>query len=295
MSASLSIESLRELIMRAVPEPAFVAFSDAFARCEPHWSLHQFLAAFSATARILGREALAIEALSIRSAVSSDVVPLEGFTTDVAGRALLLHAIAQAAPQKLEEAVTVAYENGDALEKLAVIRSLALLPQAERFTRLALDAGRSNEVDLVYALACNNPFPAHHYDELAWNKLYMKAAFMGLPLLQIVGLAQRQNPELSRMALHYVEQQESATRSFPAALWLAIAAFPPAGAAAKLLGYATHAVAEQRLFAVQALARLSQPRTASFLSERLGVEPDEQVRAVLARTLETLDAGGAPA
>jgi hypothetical protein len=303
MSGTASLESLRELIMRAVPEPAFRTFAEVFERCQPNWPLHQFLAAFTATARTLGREPLdlagsGISAVSVALAPTGahttdparglDRLPINGITSDVAGRALLLHALASAAPQKLEEAVAAAYDNGDALEKLAVVRSLSLLPQAERFTRIALDAGRNNEVDLVHALACHNPFPAQHYDELAWNKLYMKAAFLALPLQDIMGLEQRANAELSRMALHYVEQQESAVRAFPGELWLAIAHFPPPGAAAKLLGYASHATAEQRLGAAIALEHLQQPRTAVFLSERLPVETDERVRTVLARTLAAL-------
>jgi len=286
MSAHVTLESLRELIMKAVPEAAFREFAGVFERCQPSWPLHQFLAAFTATSRTLGRVPLDPEVTDIRGPVDS--VPSVLFTSDVAGRAVLLHALASAAPQKLEEAVAAAYDDGDAMEKLAVVRSLALLPQAERFTRIALDAGRSNELDLVYALACNNPFPARHYDVLAWNKLYMKAAFIGLPLQQIMGLSERANPELSRMALHYVEQQESAVRSFPAALWPVIAAFAPPSATAKLLGYVTHAVADQRLGAALGLERLAEPRTASFLQEQLTSESDERVRAVLTRTLAAL-------
>jgi hypothetical protein len=286
MSASVSLESVRDLIMRAVPEPAFRAFAEVFERCQPEWPLHQFLAAFTATARTLGRLPLHADHLSVDGPTGS--VPLTGFTTDIAGRALLLHALAATASHKLEEAVGAAYDDGDALEKLAVVRSLALLPKAERFTRIALDAGRSNEVDLVHALACNNPFAAEHYDELAWNKLYMKAAFIQLPLEQILGVRERGNAELSRMALHYVEQQESASRSFPAQLWVVIAAFPPLGATGKLLGYLSHAVAEQRLAAAQSLELLAQPRTVSFLRERLNAETDERVRAVLTRCLTTL-------
>jgi len=282
----MTLESLREPIMKAVPEAAFREFAAVFERCQPSWPLHQFLAAFTATSRMLGRVPLDHQITSVRGPLDS--VPTVLFTSDVAGRALLLHALANAAPQKLEEAVSAAYDDGDALEKLAVVRSLALLPQAERFTRIALDAGRSNELDLVYALACNNPFPARHYDELAWNKLYMKAAFIGLPLPQIMGLTERANPELSRMALHYVEQQESAGRSFPAALWPAIAAFAPPSTTAKLLGYVTHAVADQRLGAALGLEQRADPRTAAFLEEQLAIESDERVCAVLTRTLAVL-------
>lgn len=283
MSASLNLESVRDLIMQAVPEPAFRAFTDLLQGCEPGWELSAFLAAFTATARTLGRAPLE----------PSGDLPLTGFSADIAGRALLLCTLAEAAPQRLEEAVNVAYDDGDLLEKQAIVRCLALLPRAERFTRIALDVGRHNELDLFHALACHNPFPAQHYDELAWNKLYMKAAAFDLPLQDIVSASQRDNAELSRMALHYIEQQESAARTFPALLWPTIAAFPPPGAAAKMLGYASHAVAEQRLGAVEGLGRLKQARSVSFLRERLPIESDARVAAALTRTLDALENPGA--
>jgi len=197
--------------------------------------------------------------------------------------------LAQAAPAQLVAAGLAAYREGDTREKIAVIRSLPLLPEGARFVELALDAGRTNELDLFRSLACDNLFPSQHYDELAWNKLYMKAAFLNLPLERMQGFAARENAELSRMALHYIEQQESAGRTFPGHLWQAIAAFPPPGAIAKMLGYASHAVAEQRFGAAQGLERARQPRTLSFLRERLGVEPDARVQAALQAALSAAE------
>jgi hypothetical protein len=288
MSASVTPDSLRELISRAVPATALRVFHELVERCLPSWPLPQFLAAFTATARTLGRSVFAGTALAAQPELHAAARTAQ--SVDAAGRIWLLCTLAQAAPHKLEEAVTLAYENGDSREKLAIVRGLWLLPDAERFTRLALDAGRSNEVDLVRALACDNPFPAQHYDELAWNKLVMKAAFMELPLADVALARMRDDAELSRMALHYIEQQESATRRFPPELWLAVAAFPPPGAVAKLLGYVCHAVTEQRLAAARALERIHQRRTATFLSERASVELDSRVLTVLTRTLDALAA-----
>jgi hypothetical protein len=282
MSSSLRVEHVRELIARAVPETALRTYLTALERCQPDWSLAQFSAAFTATARTLGRSPLS----GPDDPALAGGIPLSSLTADVAGRALLLLSCAGAAPDRLEELVSAAYDEGDALEKLAVVRSLALLPGSERFTRIALDSGRSNEVSLIRALACHNPFPARHYDELAWNKLVMKAAGMDLPLDDVLGAAERDNAELSRMALHYVEQQESAGRSFPPSLWRRIAAFPPPGAAGKLVGYISHAVPEQRLGAALALAHVKQARTASFVRERLEVEADTRVKSALVRALE---------
>jgi hypothetical protein len=288
MTARANPESLRQLIEQAVPEAAFRAFCEHVARCQPAFQLSQFLSAFTATARVLGKKPLGADSVSLQG--TSGELPLVGTTTDCAGRMYLLHALAQATPQQLPAAVQAAYEEGDSQEKLAVMRALPLLPQPERFVEIALDVGRCNELDLFSALAAHNPFASQHYNELTWNKLYMKAVFLDVPLAHVLGVEQRNNAELARMALEYVEQQESAGRRFPNEIWLVIAALPPAGAIGKLLGYASHAVAELRLGAAAGLERAGQARTLSFLQERATVERDERVRAVLQRTIQKLDA-----
>jgi hypothetical protein len=99
-------------------------------------------------------------------------------------------------------------------------------------------------------------------------------------------ISERDNAELSRMAQHYIEQQESAGRTFPPQLLAAMAAFPPPSAIAKLLGYSTHAVPELRIGAAEALARAGQARTAPFVRERLEIERDARVKEALQRALD---------
>jgi len=287
MTACVNPEALRQLIEQAVPDVAFRAFCEQLERLAPDFKLPAFLGAFTATARTLGRKPLGADEVCLTG--TSGDLPLAGTTTDVAGRMLLLYTLAQAAPQQLPAAVKAAYEEGDSHEKLAVMRALPLLPEAERFIEVALDIGRVNELDLFSSLAAQNPYPSRHYNELAWNKLYMKAVFIDAPLSQMLGVEARNNAELSRMALEYVEQQESAGRRFPNEIWQAIAAHPPQGAVGKLLGYLSHAVPDLRLGAAAGLERVAEARTLSFLQERASVESDERVRAVLERTVHKLE------
>ncbi len=172
--------------------------------------------AFVSAGRRLGRDPLAAgEPLP----GSSDPVPTEGWTVDDAARVLFLLAAADAA------LIDTLYREGDSREKRAVLRALPLLAGGERYLELALDAGRTNESDLFAALACDNPYPARHYGEREWNKLVMKAAFVGAPIERIVGLERRNNRELGRMALDYIDQQESAARAVPPELDRLVAPF----------------------------------------------------------------------
>ena len=215
-----------------------------------------------------------------------DPVSLLGWTADEAARVAFLLAAASADPAALPQVVSAAYHEGDSSEKKAVVQGLSLLPDPGRFLDLALDAGRRAETTLFRAVACDNPFPARHYPELEFNKLVMKAAFVGAPVSRIVGLDRRANPDLARMAMDYVSEQESAVRRFEPQIWLAVAPFPPPGAVGRMIGYLSHSVAEQRRWAARGLRRAAQERTRSFLQERAAVEDDA---AVLEAILEALD------
>ena len=72
------------------------------------------------------------------------------------------------------------------------------------------------------AIACENPYPRRHFVELPWNQMVLKAAFSGVALTRIVGLAERRNPELARMAADYAAERRAAGRPVPDDLALVI-------------------------------------------------------------------------
>jgi len=282
-----STETLTAQLRACVSSEAAAEFARELGTLRAEPDSTRLLTSFSAAARRLGKASLGADAsASVHGPV--DAVPLAPFTADVAGRALLLLTLAEAKPDALEDAVWNAYREGDTSEKIAIVRSLSLLPEPERFLDLALDAGRTNETHLFSALACDNPFPARYYPELEFNKLVMKAAFVRVPVERVQGLDRRANAELSRMVLDYVAEQEAAGRGFPAPIWLAVSVSPPPGAVAKMLSYTHHESAEMRLWAVRGLARLGPERVAPSLDERLGVEADERVKAALVEAIELL-------
>ena len=74
------------------------------------------------------------------------------------------------------------FRKGEMREQQAVLRVLAYLPEPARYVALAAEAVRTNVLSVLEALACDNPFPARHMPELAFNQMVMKAIFNGLPL-----------------------------------------------------------------------------------------------------------------
>jgi hypothetical protein len=107
------------------------------------------------------------------------------------------------------------FRGGDLREQQTVARCLAHLPGPERFSSLAVEIVRSNTTVLLEAIACHNPFPSAHLPEAAFNQMVVKCLFVGLPVAQIVGLAQRRSPELERMVAAFASERRAAGRPVP--------------------------------------------------------------------------------
>jgi hypothetical protein len=107
------------------------------------------------------------------------------------------------------------FEAGELGEQESVLRTLSLLPEPERFVDTAIAACRTNAKRVFEAIACDNPYPAAHFPELAFNQLAMKAVFVEAPVARIEGLALRRTPELLRMARDYASERRAASRPVP--------------------------------------------------------------------------------
>ena len=154
------------------------------------------LAAFSGAARRVGKAPIAVPG---RGTWGAD---------EIARAALLVRVYPRLAPAEL-------WAHGDNRERQAVLKALPLLPEPAAFVELAIEACRTNVLTIFEAIACENPYPAAHFPELHYNQLVLKAAFMGVALARIVGLAARKNAELARMAADYAAERRAAGRPVP--------------------------------------------------------------------------------
>ena len=111
--------------------------------------------------------------------------------------------------------VETCYRQGDTLERQAVLRALALLPNPPSYCSLAVDAGRSHIKPLFEAIACENPYPAAYFPDLNFNHMVLKALFLGIELKRVRGLEERLTPELARMAEDYRAERRASGRSIP--------------------------------------------------------------------------------
>lgn len=107
-------------------------------------------------------------------------------------------------------------------ELCALYRSLPLLPRGERFAARAAEGCRSNMRTVFETVALDSPYPARHFDDIAWRQMVIKAVFIDAPLARVHGLDARLSPELARIALDLADERRSAGRKVPAQLWLCL-------------------------------------------------------------------------
>ncbi|MEM7387905.1 MAG: EboA domain-containing protein, partial [Verrucomicrobiota bacterium] len=84
---------------------------------------------------------------------------------------------------------------------------------------------RSNIQSVIDAVSLDNPFPAAHFPEMAWNQLVLKALFNGRPIYRIQGLEERANPALAKALSNYAHERWAASRWVSPELWRSCQSF----------------------------------------------------------------------
>lgn len=122
-------------------------------------------------------------------------------------------------------AIEAAFRFADEGELCALYRSLAHLPQPDRYVDRAAEGCRTNMVTVFEADVCDTPFAALHFDAVAFNQAVIKAIFIGAPLWRLWSLDRRLSDELARMALDLVDERRSAHRAVQPDLWMCLGTF----------------------------------------------------------------------
>lgn len=111
------------------------------------------------------------------------------------------------------------FSAADMKELVVLYRGLFLLKNANNFVARAIEGIRTNMISVFDAIALNNPFAAHYFTEEPWNQMVLKAIFMQRPLYKIVGLDNRRNEDLARIARDFAHERWSAGRIVSPELW----------------------------------------------------------------------------
>jgi hypothetical protein len=183
------------------------------------------LVAYATAPQHVGRDALALSAAELDELrAAAPGIGFERWTRDDAARALLLierRNSGRTGDAFVSEALEC-FEQGDAREQQSWLRAIALWPEASAFLPAAIDACRTNIIPVFEALACENPYPSANFPDRNFNQMVLKAMFNSIELARIVGLPDRRNDELSRMARDYAAERTAAGRTVPADIDLAL-------------------------------------------------------------------------
>ncbi|MEM7812923.1 MAG: EboA domain-containing protein [Planctomycetota bacterium] len=131
-----------------------------------------------------------------------------------AARHLLLMVIFERPSEPRFAAVDGLFRTADDAEACFLYRELSLLPQPDRWVDRCRDGLRTNQLSVFRAIS-RGDYAYRHLPDHAWNQLVLKAAFLGEPLREIVGLDSRRNRALGRMLGDYISEREAAGRPVP--------------------------------------------------------------------------------
>jgi hypothetical protein len=207
------VATLETVLTTRLPEDAASWFRQALHKVSAKGeATDAFLIMWSGAGRRLGQVALE------RPTEDEKRLPFfpGGWGADELGRTMLLQAaLAARLPEAHAALVNELFVTGDLRERQAVLRALSHLPAPERFVSVAIEAVRNNAVSVIEAIACENPFPARHFPEEAFNQMVLKCLFCEISLRRVRDLARRVTPELRRMVEGYASERHAAGRPVP--------------------------------------------------------------------------------
>ncbi len=153
-------------------------------------------------------------------------IDLSQWSRDQLGRTFLVLSLERGDANKFYDEVQTIFKTADNRESQAIYAAMSLFSSPSIWIQRATEAIRSN-VGLIFdAMAFNNPFPAMHFDDVAWNQLVLKTIFSDKSIWRITGLAERRNEQLARTLSDFAHERWAAGRTLPADVWFLAAPFP---------------------------------------------------------------------
>ncbi|HAT10670.1 MAG TPA: hypothetical protein DCS97_08775, partial [Planctomycetes bacterium] len=206
-------ELLHAALTAAIPAPAMAWLDDQLGRIAAGDERALYLALGLAGRRV-GRAALTVVGAE---AARPGWNPC-AWSTDQAARTLLVLALPAGEPGRWQSVLERCFHAATVEELVALYQALPLLPHPERLVARAAEGVRNSMTPVFAAVALDNPFPAAHLSDEAFNQMVLKCFFSGCDSACISGLAGRRNADLGRMLAHYARERRIAGRPVDPAL-----------------------------------------------------------------------------
>lgn len=213
------IQTLALLLQEQQPE-GYARLDEGLKKLRQEFSLKTAFYLFAICPRWFARQASinrdAVSALDLFDATTAWQYP------QFARLYILLELESLLESQVFEDVLNQLFDTADVNELMLLVQSLQFIPKSDRFVARAREAARSNIVSVFCALAHHSDFAYCYFDLSGWNQLILKAAFLAVPIWNIFGLKERNNPELVTMLLNYVRERQAANRVVPWDLWACV-------------------------------------------------------------------------
>lgn len=195
-------------------------------KLKTEFSEKEFYLTFSQLPRFFSKEKLNLSAEQLREAnrLREGFNPGE-YTPVQAARTLVALGIPAEDPERFLKVLNNLFTTGEVTELVALYAALPLLPHAELLKARAAEGIRTSMTVVYDAMALNNPYPADHLEDDAWNQMVLKAVFMERPLDKIYGLDKRANKDLAKMLSDYAHERWAASRYVTPELWRPVGPF----------------------------------------------------------------------
>ncbi len=218
---------LRDILGRSAAAEAMNWLDDEIAALRTDFNQRRFYFAFSGVSRRFDKRA----SVSVTDAERGELEALcEGFAVDGwdefrLARVILLTVLSEQPDSVYQETLERVLGSADLREQVAIYSSFPLLPEPGFLVGLAREASRTNIVDVFDAIALENPFPAAHFPEEAWNQLVLKSLFISRPLYRMQGIDDRANATLAEALSNLAHERWAAGRYVSPELWRSCANF----------------------------------------------------------------------
>ena len=150
---------------------------------------------------------------------------LQGWTADRLCRVCFLMHLDSKDQTRYFKTIENLFLAAEMTELVALYSSLPVLAHPEMWKMRCAEGIRSNIGTVLEAIMYENPYPAAHLDEKAWNQLVMKAFFTDKNVNRIYGYDVRANAELALILSDYAHERWAAGRSVNPLLWRSTANF----------------------------------------------------------------------
>ncbi|WP_210419465.1 EboA domain-containing protein [Pedobacter sp. KBS0701] len=150
---------------------------------------------------------------------------IRNWTIDRLARVWLLAGFDQGDKELFFSTINRLFLSAEVNEAVALYSALPFLSHPEIWEKRCAEGIRSNIGSVLEAIMENNPYPAAHLDEAAWNQLVLKAFFTEKNISLIAGLDQRANLQLALTLVDYAKERWAAGREVHPQLWRLVGKF----------------------------------------------------------------------